>query len=243
MLIFELSVNAVAAQISDPATAARLSAIERAILSLEQKVTDLTELLKSALPPGPVSNIAPVTLNIAGAPVKGASSAKIAIIEYSDFECPFCGRHAQATYREIQQQLVETGTVRYVFRHLPLDQIHPNARKAAEAAECAKRQSRFWEVHDRMFANQKMLASDEFLKLLMPEVPDPVAFTTCVSSGAAAEVVNDDVKEARRFDLTGTPAFLLGEFQDDHTIRVTKKIVGAQPFNVFKSAITAIASR
>lgn len=90
----------------------------------------------------PCVDVTAFEISIVDAPTKGAASAKIVLIEYSDFECPYCGRHAQGAYRDIERQYVDTGKIKYVFRHLPLDQIHPSARKAAEAAECAREQGK-----------------------------------------------------------------------------------------------------
>src|SRR6185436_20936742 len=87
-------------------------------------------------------------LTLAGAATKGRASAPLVMLEFSDFECPFCGRYSRETYPQVQREYVDTGKVRYVFRHTPIERIHPQAMKAAEAAECAGTQGKFWEMHD-----------------------------------------------------------------------------------------------
>lgn len=149
------------AQVPNDVVLERLKTLEDAIRSLEGRIVVLTGSLRPPTPPPPVTEIPAVGIPNVGSHVKGASSARIGIVEFSDFECPFCGRHAAAVYGELQAKFVNTGKVRYQFRHLPLEQIHPNAKKASEAAECAGDQGKFWEFHDALFANQKALTIAE----------------------------------------------------------------------------------
>lgn len=90
-------------------------------------------------------------VSIEGAAVKGKVGVRVGVIEYSDFQCPYCGTFARDTLPRIVSEYVDTGKAFFAFRHLPLEAIHPHARRAAEAAECARRQDRFWTVHDTIF--------------------------------------------------------------------------------------------
>jgi protein-disulfide isomerase len=231
---------ALIAQASDAALAKRMSALEEAIRTLEKQVSELSSLLRAALPPPPpppVADIPSVRLNLAGSPVKGAATAKMVLVEFSDFECPYCGRHVQTAYRDIQRQYVDTGRIKYVFRHLPLEQIHPQARKAAEASECARDQGKFWEFHDRLFVNQKALAVADLSNHARAENLDVARFQSCLDEGKMVAKVAEDMKEAERLQVTSTPAFFIGDVQADGSVRLARRVTGAQPFQVFQAAL------
>src|SRR5687768_9487903 len=150
------------AQTHDGLISGRLDRLEQSIRDLQDRVAELSNLLRAALPPSPVIELKCVRLSQRGA-VRGSVTAKLILVEFTDFECPFCGRHASTVYRELQRRYVDTGELQYVFRHLPLEQIHPSARRAAEAAECAGDQGKFWELHDRFFEHQKSLGPEDLV--------------------------------------------------------------------------------
>jgi protein-disulfide isomerase len=221
----------------------RLEGIDEAIGSLDKKVAELSTLIRAARPPAPVTDVPPFDLDISGSAVKGSAAASVAIVEFSDFECPFCGRHAQTAYRELERQFVNRGEIRYVFRHLPLEHLHPSALKAAEGAECAREQDRFWEMHDRLFANQKALAVQDLNIHAQTLELDVARFQSCVTDGRMTAKVKDDLAEAQRLGLTATPSFLLGEVTSTGVVRVRKKIIGTQPFPVFQAALEGIVAK
>lgn len=156
-------------------------------------------------------------------PVKGPNSAKVTIIEFSDFQCPFCGR-AQATLNQIQDTYGDD--VKFVFRDFPLG-FHENAQKSAEAAECAHEQGKFWEYHDLLFENQEALAVTD-LKGYAAELDlDTKQFNECLDSGKYEEEVKSDMDDGIAAGVKGTPAFFING----------RSIVGAQPFANFKKVI------
>ena len=139
-------------------------------------------------------------------PARGPADAPIVIISFSDYQCPFCKR-AEPT---IDAVLAKYPTqVRQVFRHLPLDALHPQARPAAIAAVCAENQGKFWEYHAQLFENQQALGNEELLKYSTAVGLDETAFKTCLQSAEAAERVQVDTDAARSIGITGTPAFLI----------------------------------
>lgn len=227
----------ISAQTSETSLVKRLDGVEQAVRALEKQVADLNSLLRSALPPPPFVDVMPFEISIAGAPTKGAATAKIVLIEYSDFECPYCGRHAQGSYRDIERQYVDTGKITYVFRHLPLDQIHPSARKAAEAAECAREQGKFWQFHDRLFANQMALSATDLTNHARAEKLDVPAFQACLNQGKMKARIDADHAEAAKFGVTSTPEFLIGELNRDGRVRIARRVSGAHPFQVFQAAL------
>lgn len=158
--------------------------------------------------------------------VKGDADAPVTIVEFSDFECPFCGRYAEQTYPQIVEEYIETGKVKYIFRDFPLS-FHANAQKAAEAAECAGEQGKYFEMHDLLFANQDSLSVENYKQWAEDLGLDTEQFNTCLDSGEMADEVAADFTYGQQIGVTGTPAFFING----------KMISGAQPYEVFKQAI------
>jgi protein-disulfide isomerase len=156
-------------------------------------------------------------------PAKGPANAKVTIVEFSDFECPYCSRGRQA-----MDQVVKAygDKVRIVFRDFPLG-FHEHAQKAAEAGQCAHEQGKFWEMHDWMFDNQKMLAVEDLKGAAKKLGLESERFDKCLTSGKYAQAVADNMKAGQQAGVRGTPAFFVnGKF-----------INGAQPFETFKTEI------
>jgi protein-disulfide isomerase len=159
----------------------------------------------------------------AGAPASGPAGAPVTIVEFSDFQCPFCAR-AVPTLRQLQERY--GANVRIVWKHLPLP-IHRDAVGAALAAEAAAKQGRFWEFHDRLFADQKRLASDDLRRYAHELELDVARFDADRSSADQQKTIDADMAEAVALGISGTPAFFVnGRFVD-----------GAQPFDVFAAII------
>lgn len=172
-------------------------------------------------------------------PVIGKKDAKVTIVEFSDFQCPFCGRFYKESYGQIKSKYVDTGKAKIIFRHFPLS-FHQNAQKSAEAAECANRQGKFLEYHDLLFNNSQ----SDGTGLNLPDLKkyaDQLGlnkgtlgfgknrFNDCLDKGEAADVVSKDTAEGTASGVTGTPSFFING----------KKVVGAQPYSVFETAIEA----
>ena len=228
-------------------TADRIQALEASQRELQRQIqllqTQLEELkaLLLARPAGPPGPPAVTGLVLpAGGATKGSAKAPLTIVEYTDFECPFCARYARESYPLLIREFVDAGRVRYVVRHLPLESIHPSARGAAQAAECARQQGKFWEMHDRLFANPQALSRADLdrtadaLGLAMP------AFRQCVDSPAAAAAVSRDLDEALRAGITATPSFIIGTTEPDGSVKALRRLSGAQPYPVFKAALEGL---
>lgn len=149
--------------------------------------------------------------------------AKVTIIEYSDFECPFCGK-AQPTLKQVKDTYGDQ--VEIVFKHFPLS-FHAKAQKASEASECARDQGMFWEYHDVLFTKQTALDVDLLKQYAVDLGMDATAFNACLDSDEKAAVVAAAFEEGKAAGVTGTPAFFING----------KKLVGAQPFSEFKKII------
>lgn len=172
-----------------------------------------------------VSYLDPPRFEVAATgPALGPESAPVTIVEFSDFECPFCLR-IHPTLKQVMEDY--DGRVRLVFRQFPLNALHPHAQKAAEASLCANEQGKFWEMHDAMFDNPRQLSVSD-LKLRAAEIGlDLRAFETCLDTGEFAEQVAADVAAGRALGVSGTPAlFINGRY-----------LSGAQPFDVIARVI------
>ncbi len=148
----------------------------------------------------------------ANGPVRGPGSAPVTIVEFSDFQCPYCGRFAP-----VLKQLMDKypNDVRLIFRHMPLTGIHPNAQKAAEAAVCAQNQGKFWEMHDVMFAEQSALDVASLKAKARRIGLDAAVFDDCLDGGKSAAAVAADVQAGESLGIGGTPASLVnGRFLD-----------------------------
>jgi protein-disulfide isomerase len=179
----------------------------------------------------------PVSLD--GAETRGSSAAHVALLEISDFQCPFCGRFARETLPAIEEEYLKSGRMFLAFRNLPLAEIHPFAVKAAEAAECASRQGKFWAAHDRMYHDQEHLAPADLLSIAQAIGLDNPKFQTCMSGEAAARV-QQDMADVRKLGVSVTPSFFLGTIRSDGRLKVERTISGALPFRDFQVAIDAV---
>lgn len=175
---------------------------------------------------------------VAGAPFKGRADAPLTIVEFSDYQCPFCARHVKQTIPELDKEYIQTGKVKYVFRNYPIESIHPLAFKAAEAAECANEQNKFWPMHDRLFENQQLLAAPQLPVHATAAGLNAAAFQQCLASGKFATKIRKDMSDASAVGITGTPGFLIGKtVQGSPTIKVDAFINGARPFAGFKTEL------
>ena len=165
------------------------------------------------------------TVDIAGAPVRGTATAPVTIVEYSDFHCPFC-RRVQPTLSSLLQKY--PGKVRLVYKHLPLDSLHPQARRVSEAAWCAAKQDKFWGFHDAVYADTGTDASDATLTRYATAAGlDAAAFTACLASPESKAAVQREVEQGEALGLNSTPGFFVNG----------REVRGAQPIEAFESII------
>lgn len=167
------------------------------------------------------------------AAVMGDPAAPILIVEYTDYQCPYCSRHSATTMPVIIQQMVDSGRVRYAIKDLPLDSIHPQARAAAVAARCAGEQDRYWDMHDQLFFQQQTWPASADLNQGLTGIAvdlglEEELFATCLASGRYDDAIQANFNEAAAFGITGTPAFIIGGYS----------ISGAQPFDIFELVVT-----
>jgi protein-disulfide isomerase len=179
-----------------------------------------------------------VTVDAASPDVKGSKSAPVAIIEFSDFQCSYCLSYVLDTFPQIDKSYIKSGKIKYFFRNLPLTNGHPNAFRAAEAARCAAEQGKFWEAHDRFFANQDTLNPNDWPQHAQALSLNAEKFDQCLMSGKYDDEINKDIDDAQHLGLNGTPAFLIGVLSPDgQHVSVRKVMLGAETFENFKQAL------
>ena len=213
--------------------------------AIQKDLQEIKKLIaaRPAAAPGGGEQAINAILTVDGEPFKGNKNAKLTLIEFSEFQCPFCGRHVRDTYPTLDKEYIQTGKVKYVFRDLPLESIHKNAFKAAEAAHCAGEQGKYWEMHDRLFANQNSLEAAMLTSHAQAVGVDPKKFQACLDSGKFAAAIRKDIAEANKYGITGTPTSVIGLTQpDSKTIKVLKVIRGAQNIAAFKEALDSLAN-
>ncbi len=171
--------------------------------------------------------------SLEGEPLKGQSNAPVTIVEFSDFECPFCGRFYSGTLPQIDKEYIQTGKVKLYYMDFPLS-FHPQAEPAALAAACAQEQGKFWEFHDKVFADQQSLSDDTYKKWAKELGLNEQQFSTCYTSKKYLSEVQGDFDTGSKAGVSGTPSFRVCKGTAGCTT-----IVGAQPFSAFKSAIDA----
>lgn len=181
--------------------------------------------------PSPVDGVMIASL-IDNDPTKGDANAPVTIVEFSDFECPFCGRFRDNTLPLIIKNYIDTGKVKLVYRDFPLGNIHPQAMLAAQAAECANEQGRFWEYHNVIFDNQDSLSTDIYKVWASRVGLNMSQFNSCTLSQKYSDEVSRDIKDGQQAGVSGTPTFFIGP-SDGKAIM----LVGAQPYAVFSAAI------
>jgi protein-disulfide isomerase len=229
----------------------RVAALEAEQATILKELQAIRALLQSQVrpQPGPVPGpaaapVAPQSLDappafdiaIAGAASVGRPDAKLVVVEFSDFQCPFCGRYIRESYRALHKEYVETGKIRYVFRNYPLERLHPLALRAAEAADCAHAQGKFWEMHDHLFANQQALSEPDLVKAGQSLGLDMAAYQQCLAAQATLPArIRKDQDEGARASISGTPTFFVGTLTKDGKVHVLRRLVGAKPYAYFKT--------
>ncbi len=178
-----------------------------------------------------------VTLKDGGPHVLGRSDAPLTLIEYTDYQCPYCKRFYESTFADLKKNYFDTGKVKFISRNLPLA-FHPHAQKAAQAALCAGEQGKYWEMRDALFRNQNKLDVEAVIGYANGLSLKADAFKGCLDSGKFAKEIGDEAAYAGTLGITGTPTFVLGTAKGDAI--VGRKIVGAQPYAAFEMQINEL---
>jgi protein-disulfide isomerase len=218
-----------------------VEALKASQAEMQKSLDEIREFLRAATGGrfgGPA--IVGSSVGVDGAPVNGRPTAPVTIIEISDYHCPFCRRHFQQTQPQLNANYINSGKVRHVFLHYPIDQLHPDAFRSHEAASCASDQGKFWELHTKLF-EKPVRTIDQLVPLGQAAGLNVDAFRSCLESGKHSTEVKDSVARIQKMGISGTPAFLIGRTPSGkEPMKVSKFVEGAQSYEAFQKAIDEV---
>jgi len=170
----------------------------------------------------------------------GSDNAPVTVMEFADFQCPYCRRFHSDTFAELKKNYIDTGKVRFISRDLPLE-FHSNAMNAALAARCAGEQNKYWELRDSLIVNSKDLARESITKYAQQTGLAMTGFTACLDSQKYKSQIGKDRDDANNLGFSGTPSFVIGKMNKDKLDGV--KIVGALPYATFDAKIQELLAQ
>lgn len=186
----------------------------------------------------------PASIDMKGVPFKGSSTARVALVEFSDYECPYCIRHFTQVMPEIQRTYIDTNRIRYLFRDFPIDELHPQAIRAHVASHCAAEQGKFWEIHDRLFAKAGSHTPEQLAERAREAGLDAGKFNACVANDKYSASIRQSTAFAISLGAAGTPFFLAGEFDPaTEQFKPTTVIPGAFPFVQFQASLDQLLKK
>lgn len=203
--------------------------------AIERQLREILALLQTPAKAAPVPDL---LVNVDGAPSKGAARAKVTVVEFSDYECPFCARHTRETWPLLEREYIKTAKVKYIFRDFPIPTLHKQAMKAHEAARCAGEQNKYWDMHNLLFANSPAIGRTALLDYAARTGLESKEFERCLDSGKQLTRIQQDISEGRRAGVSGTPTFFLGLTPSNGAkMQAVTVLRGAQSLAAFKQAI------
>ena len=171
---------------------------------------------------------------------QGKANAPLVMVEYTDYQCPFCQQFHNTAFAQIKANYIDTGKIRFISRDFPLD-FHENARRGAYAARCAAEQGKFWELRHTMIVNASQLQQDKLSGYAANVKMDVAKFQACLASDKYKAAIDKDVAEGLAAGVTGTPSFVLGRIEDGKLKGV--RLVGAMPYEQFDAKIQEMLSQ
>lgn len=203
-----------------------------------KELREIKQLLARPQQQVPAAPQMPQSMTVKGDAINvlGKNDAPLTMVEFTDYQCPFCGRFEATTFPEIKKNYIDTGKMRLIVRDLPLEGLHPYAMKAAQAAHCASDQGRFWEMKDILFKNQNKLDADSLAGYATKDLGlDASTFKKCMADGKHLKEIGAEARYAQSLGITGTPTFIVGKTEGDSV--EGRVIVGAVPFENFAAVI------
>jgi protein-disulfide isomerase len=204
-----------------------------------QTIVSLLQSLAQQKPAGPdVPGLVGSMIPLAGEPALGSASARVTVVEVSDYHCPFCRRNVKETFPQLDAEYFKTGKARYVFVDYPIAQLHPNAFKSHEAAACAGEQGKYWEMHNALFASPPISDPAGLTAQASKVGLDMSAFNACFTSGRHSASIQESAQRMEKLGIGGTPMTLIGFTPAPGApMKVVSYVYGAMPYAQFKSAI------
>lgn len=220
-----------------------LNALNAKIDAMQKDLNEIKTLLKNTArtpaAPSAVTRFKAQTVNMSDSPYKGKADAPVTLMEFSDYQCPYCARNYRDVMPSLIKEYVDTGKLKFVMREKPIASLHRNAIEASMAALCAKDQGKYWEMHNVMFDNQRALNADNLKAYAADLGMNSQDFDQCLDSEKYADQIDDDIVLATSLGISGTPGFILGftDASNPDNAEMSKFIKGAQPLAVFRQAI------
>ena len=215
-----------------------------AILNELRQIRQLLEKLQIQQParaaqPASASSSEEASLVIHDGYSLGRSDAPLTMVEFTDFQCPFCRQFHQKAFEEIRKNYIDTGKLRFISRDFPLD-FHENAGRAAQAARCAGEQGKFWQMRHLLIANADNLGREALVNYALQSQLDMPAFRGCLDSQKYLPEIQREIQEAEAMGILGTPTFVIGRTTKEGVAGI--KLVGAQPYAAFDSRFKQLLS-
>jgi protein-disulfide isomerase len=212
------------------------------VTEIQKDLAEIKSLLKegarapAAAQPG---GFRPQTISIGTSPVNGKADATLTMVEYSDYQCPFCARNYNDVMPILQEEYIDTGKLKFVMREYPLSNLHKNATNASIAALCAGDQGKYWEMHSLLFENQKALGVDNLKSFAGTIGLDTATFNECLDGKKTEKLVRKDMASGAKLGMRGTPGFFIGltDQSDPDKVDLSVFIKGAMSIDQFQASI------
>lgn len=186
----------------------------------------------------------PDSVQIKGEPFQGKTDAPVTLVIFSDFQCPHCAHFANHTLPLIEREYITTGRLRFIFRDLPYEKDHIQAKIAAVAAHCAGEQNKFWQMHNLLFADPNRLDIDDLNRNAKILNLNEDEFQSCMQSGRHVKEIHHDLEDANKLEIKATPTFFFGFTpKEDGTLTVKGMMTGSQPVKTFRAFIDALLKK
>ncbi len=212
-----------------------IASIRKELAEIKKDIAEIKSILLGAVRARRPSRVT-AEVSVSGKPSLGREDAPVTMVEFSDYQCPFCKRHFLTVFPIIKKEYIDTGKVRYIFRDFPIASLHPQAKKGHEAAYCAGEQNEYWEMHDTLFENSKDFSVPTLKRYAERIGLDGDRFNNCLQSRKYASRIEKEIAEGVKAGVRGTPSFFIGPRGSGG--KITGTIVrGAQPLARFRRVI------
>jgi protein-disulfide isomerase len=219
---------------------AQQTAMERDLQTIKSLLQTMAQQ-RPGQPSGPASDqFANKTIALSTEPARGNANAKVTLVEVSDYHCPCCRRQTLQTVPQLMTDYINPGKARYVFVDYPIAQLHPDAFKSHEAANCAGDQGKYWQMHESLFATTPVRDAAQLIAKAKTIGLDSDKFSACLSGGRHAPAVRDRIERMQQLGVEGTPLTLIGITPAQGApMKIVSSVYGARPYADFKAAIEA----
>ena len=215
-----------------------IASIRKELAEIKKDIAEIKSILQGAVRARRPSRVT-AEVSVSGKPSLGREDAPVTMVEFSDYQCPFCKRHFSTVFPIIKKEYIDTGKLRYVLRDFPIASLHPQAKKGHEAAYCAGEQNRYWEMHDTLFENSKDFSVPALNRYAQEIGLDGDRFKNCLQSRKYGSRIEKEITEGTKAGVRGTPTFFVG--QSGSGEKITGTVVrGAQPLNRFRQVIERV---